>query len=184
MSGYLVAFFSVVGGLFAAAVGDMVSEEVRDRLDHVPEAILKLAASRLDASKRVAIYDGEWLPELTYILRGDEARPVSRVYHGTRFALGILLTARRIARDLHRAAPFAESQSKPFRTVAHAEQPESDDNHHSEELTGSATVLRMMVGAQLRRLREAAGITADKAGYAIRAWNSSPAPSTWTNDWT
>jgi transcriptional regulator with XRE-family HTH domain len=138
----------------------------------VPEAILKLAASRLDASKRAAIYGDEWLPELTYILRGDEARPVSRVYHGVRFALGILLTARRIARDLNRAAPFMESQSQSFRTAALAEQPESDDNHHSAEPQGSATMLRMMVGAQLRRLREAAGITAENAGYAIRASRS------------
>jgi transcriptional regulator with XRE-family HTH domain len=35
-----------------------------------------------------------------------------------------------------------------------------------------ATVLRMMLGSQLRRLREAAGITPDQAGYAIRASRS------------
>jgi hypothetical protein len=34
------------------------------------------------------------------------------------------------------------------------------------------TVLRMMVGNQLRRLREAAGDTPDKAGYEIRASRS------------
>jgi hypothetical protein len=45
------------------------------------------------------------MPELTYILQGDEARPVTRLYHGTRFALGILVTARRITRNLNRVAP-------------------------------------------------------------------------------
>jgi len=35
-----------------------------------------------------------------------------------------------------------------------------------------ATVLRMMLGGQLRRLREAAGITPDRAGYEIRASRS------------
>jgi uncharacterized protein DUF5753/helix-turn-helix protein len=35
-----------------------------------------------------------------------------------------------------------------------------------------ATVLRMMLGAQLRRFREAAEITPDRAGYAIRASRS------------
>jgi Domain of unknown function (DUF5753)/Helix-turn-helix domain len=35
-----------------------------------------------------------------------------------------------------------------------------------------ATVLRMMLGAQLRRFREAADITPDRAGYAIRASRS------------
>jgi hypothetical protein len=35
-----------------------------------------------------------------------------------------------------------------------------------------ATVLRMMLGAQLRRFREAAGVAPDRAGYAIRASRS------------
>jgi transcriptional regulator with XRE-family HTH domain len=35
-----------------------------------------------------------------------------------------------------------------------------------------STVLRMMLGTQLRRLREAAGVTPDQAGYAIRASRS------------
>lgn len=34
------------------------------------------------------------------------------------------------------------------------------------------TVLRMLLGGQLRRMREAAGITPDRAGYAIRASRS------------
>jgi hypothetical protein len=103
VSGYLVAVLSILGSLLAAAIGDAVSEEIRDRLDHLPHAILRLAAARLSAAERAASYDGEWLPELTYILKGNEARPVSRLYHGTRFALGILVTARRITRALRRA---------------------------------------------------------------------------------
>ena len=35
-----------------------------------------------------------------------------------------------------------------------------------------ATVLRMLLGSQLRRLREAAGVTPDEAGYEIRASRS------------
>jgi len=49
VNGYLLALLGVAGGLFAAAIGDMVSEEIRDRLDHLPHAILRLAACRLDA---------------------------------------------------------------------------------------------------------------------------------------
>ena len=41
-----------------------------------------------------------------------------------------------------------------------------------EEPAGEATVPRMLLGAQLRRLREAADITAEKAGYEIRASRS------------
>jgi hypothetical protein len=66
VSGYLLALCGVACGLLAAAIGDMVSEEIRDRLDHLPHAILRLAARRLDAPERAAIYDGEWLPELIY----------------------------------------------------------------------------------------------------------------------
>lgn len=110
MNGYLLALTGVACGLLAAAIGDMASEEIRDRLDHLPHAILRLAARRLDRSERAAIYDSDWLPELIYILKGDEARPVTRVYHGVRFALGILITARRIARDLQRTAPLVESR--------------------------------------------------------------------------
>jgi len=100
----IAVLLGVLGGVasFAAmaAIGDMVSEEVRDRLDHLPHAILRLAARRLDPGLREDVYDDEWMPELTYILKGDEARPITRLYHGTRFALGILAAARRIARRL------------------------------------------------------------------------------------
>jgi len=41
-----------------------------------------------------------------------------------------------------------------------------------EESQAEATVLRMLLGAQLRRLREAVGISAEKAGYEIRASRS------------
>lgn len=43
MSGLLWAFLGVLGGFGLTAVGDMVSEEVRNRLDHLPHAILRLA---------------------------------------------------------------------------------------------------------------------------------------------
>ncbi|HEX3513090.1 MAG TPA: helix-turn-helix transcriptional regulator [Trebonia sp.] len=41
-----------------------------------------------------------------------------------------------------------------------------------EEPSADATVLRMLLGAQLRRLRETAGVSAEKAGYEIRSSRS------------
>jgi len=41
-----------------------------------------------------------------------------------------------------------------------------------DESSVDATVLRILLGSQLRRLREAAGITPDRAGYEIRASRS------------
>ena len=48
------------------------------------------------------------------------------------------------------------------------ETPDADQDEPAAE----ATVLRMLLGAQLRRLREGAGISAEKAGYEIRASRS------------
>jgi transcriptional regulator with XRE-family HTH domain len=44
-----------------------------------------------------------------------------------------------------------------------------EDDNGLDHLQAGPTVLRMLVGAQLRRLREAAGVSRVDAGYAIRA---------------
>ncbi len=108
MTGFLWAALGVLGGLGMTALGDMVSEEVRDRLDYLPHTILRLAARRLDPAQRVTVYEDEWLPELAYILKGDEARPITRLVHGTRYAVGICFGARRVAGSLHREAPAGQ----------------------------------------------------------------------------
>jgi transcriptional regulator with XRE-family HTH domain len=54
-------------------------------------------------------------------------------------------------------------------TVGPDDQP---PKHGEEDPPAEATVLRMLLGAQLRRLREIAGIPAEKAGYEIRASRS------------
>jgi hypothetical protein len=118
VTGYLWAILVFLGGLAMTALGDMVSEEVRDRLDHLPHAILRLAALRLDPCQRATVYQDEWLPELAYILRGDEARPVTRLVHGTYYALGILAAVGRIGKRLNRPiqaqpSPAAEPPSPP-----------------------------------------------------------------------
>ena len=151
VTGLLWAALGVLGGFGLAAIGDMVSEEVRDRFDHVPHAILRLAVRRLDPAERVPSYDEEWLPELTYILQGDESRPVTRLYHGTRFAVGILLTVRRITRNRHRVAPVAGTARG---ALSLDERPSGNGFFPVRR-----TVRHLVLGAQLRRLREGAGIT-------------------------
>ncbi len=59
----------------------------------------------------------------------------------------------------------------PARTTADAAGSESLSRLLAFHRAGP-TVLRMVVGAQLRRLREASGISASDAGYAIRATHS------------
>jgi hypothetical protein len=102
VTGWLLTVLGVLGAFGMTALGDMLSEEVRDRLDHLPHAILRMAAHWLGATQRITVYEDEWLPELSYILKGDEARPVTRLVHGTMFAIGILLNAALLAHTLHR----------------------------------------------------------------------------------
>lgn len=89
--------------LITAALGDLISEELRGWLDLGPSAILKLAAIQLDPTQRETIYQDEWRPELCYILRGAESRPITRLIRGTTYATGLLISARRIARINERA---------------------------------------------------------------------------------
>jgi len=104
MNGFLCFLWGALGFLAALGTtvfGGMVSQEVRDRLDHLPHAILRLAARRLTPSQRSSIYQDEWIPELTYILQDADARPITRLILGTRFALGILNSTGRISRRLN-----------------------------------------------------------------------------------
>lgn len=105
MNGYLAGFLAVVSGIAVAAAGEFISEEIRDRLDQLPRGILRLAARWLDPGQRATVYRDEWEPELVYILKGAEARPVTRLITGTWYALGILINTRRIVHHLHRPAP-------------------------------------------------------------------------------
>jgi hypothetical protein len=101
MTGYVLAGLVLSGGVVTTVLGELVNEEIRGWLDYLPRAILRLAARRLDPAGKIAIYEDEWLPELTYILRGAEARPISRLVIGTKFSVGLLIAAKRIARHLH-----------------------------------------------------------------------------------
>ena len=96
-----------MSGIAIAAVGELHQQEVGDRLNQSPSPHpSRLAARRLDPGQRATVYRDEWEPELTYILRGTEARPVTRLITGSWYAFfGILVNARRIARHLHRPAP-------------------------------------------------------------------------------
>jgi hypothetical protein len=103
VTGYLWTSLGVLAGLAMNAFRGMVGEEIRDRFDGLPHTVLRLAARRLDPSQRAALYHDDWLPELTYILKRAEARPITRLITGTWFALGILISAVRIARHVLRA---------------------------------------------------------------------------------
>jgi len=100
---------AVLGGfVLSAAVGDLISQEIRGRLDALPRAVLLLAARRLPDELRAEKLT-EWEGELHEILRGAEALPVTRLWRGLRYAAGIVRAAPTIARTL---APQDPSPSR------------------------------------------------------------------------
>jgi hypothetical protein len=105
MTGLAWAILGILTGFLLAAVGDLVSEEIRGWLDRIPHLLLWLAARLTDPAQRQALYRDEWLPELTYALHGAESRPITRLILGIRYSAGILRTTRKISRHLHRTTP-------------------------------------------------------------------------------
>ncbi len=70
-------------------------------------------------------------------------------------------------------AGWGGAQLRRVGVVVDAQQPEEHLGELSAvESSGGPTVLRMLLGTQLRRFREAAGITPERAGYEIRASRS------------
>jgi hypothetical protein len=96
------AFLSLVSAVLVATLGELVSDEIRARMDRVPFAVLAAAARRLPADQQADLHKQAWLPELHHILRGDQAKPITRLIHGTRYAVGLWLAAPAIGRELER----------------------------------------------------------------------------------
>jgi hypothetical protein len=99
---------TVLAAMTGAILGDLVSEEIRARLDRLPQALVSLAARRLPLDVREDLSE-DWSVELNEILRGAEALPITRLYRGTRYALGRAHTAASIGRDV--TAPTANEPS-------------------------------------------------------------------------
>jgi hypothetical protein len=96
----LLYVFSFIVAVLIAAIGELVSDEIRARLDRMPLALLAAAARRLPPEQRDELYGQAWLPELRHILQGDEATPITRLIHGVRYALRLWLSAPQIGREL------------------------------------------------------------------------------------
>jgi len=91
-----------IGLIALSTLGDLVSEEIRGWLDLLPYGILRFAAAiHLDPFQYVTIYEDEWMPELAYILKGAESRPITRIVSGLYFSISLLVSRAGIpARDI------------------------------------------------------------------------------------
>lgn len=179
MTGFLWTILGFVGGLALTVLGDMVSDEVRARLDHLPHTILRVAARRLSPDDRGTLYEDEWLPELSYILTGDETQPVTRLFHGTCFALGALIAAFRIVSDLNRSATTQPDEppqaieldfSAPWRSLAPASDGRVLSPHRITRSAFRAVIVTAydghcaITGSKIRPALEAAHIRPVSAG--------------------
>lgn len=94
-----VALVFIAATLLAALSG-LIGDEVRGWLELAPRGLLRVAAMRLPVDRREAIYGEEWLPELLFIVRKVEGRPITRLVLGTWFAASMIRSAGRVARTL------------------------------------------------------------------------------------
>jgi hypothetical protein len=99
MSVWLIAALTGLGGLFLGVCSDMISEEMRGRLDRLPQALVRMAARRLPEEIRDDMAR-EWLAELHEVLHGAEAVPITRLFKGVGYGGGVLLSAPKFGKEL------------------------------------------------------------------------------------
>jgi DNA-binding transcriptional MerR regulator len=78
---------------------EMWQEEIRTRLSLLPNALTRLATLRLPEEIREDFAD-EWQAELAFVLRDTDGLPLTRLFRGTRYAMGLVRSAGGIAREL------------------------------------------------------------------------------------
>lgn len=95
----LTAVAIAITSLAIVTLGDLVSEEVRARLDQIPLTLLRLAVRRLPERLREE-FGQDWWAELDHILHRAQLYPVTRFIVGIRFSASLLFKAPSVAREL------------------------------------------------------------------------------------
>ena len=72
-----------------------------------PLGILWLAALRLPADLRQAVYREEWRPDLIQHLQEPDSRPITRLYFGTKYAIGLVYGASKVSANSTASASLA-----------------------------------------------------------------------------
>jgi hypothetical protein len=102
MSAFVWLVSGVVGGVVMATITDLLSEEMRARLDRLPQALVWVAVRRLPAHAREDMRR-EWVGELHEYLHGHHAVPVTRLVKGSWFALSLIWGSKKVAQGLPEA---------------------------------------------------------------------------------
>lgn len=96
MNGILLVISGIVVSLLGVTVGDLVSEEIRGRLDRFPYLLVRVAVRRLP-SEMQSSRELEWAGELDGILRDRHRFPIGRLVAGCYFGFGLIASAPRVA---------------------------------------------------------------------------------------
>jgi hypothetical protein len=96
----MLAIVLGIPALLIAVLLDLVKGELRERIERMPYALLRLARLLVPIDLRESLHDEEWLPELQHILDASEGLPLTRLLRGIRYALGLIRGARAVAREL------------------------------------------------------------------------------------
>ena len=83
------------------AFADMCKEEMRTRLELLPQALLRLAIWQLPPQVRDDQGE-EWRGQLAHILKASDGMPLTKLIRGTHYAASMILPARSIGRELSR----------------------------------------------------------------------------------
>jgi hypothetical protein len=94
----LAAAVSFIVLLLGKVSLDLMSKELQGQAEQLPHRILRLAARRLPSALRTQ-YSEDWEAELDHILKRHDARPITRLLLGFRFAASLLRGARRLRAD-------------------------------------------------------------------------------------
>jgi hypothetical protein len=99
MTGILLAVTIAAAGLLGSLLSGLVTDELRARLDRFPHALIRMAARRLPEVQRED-WQEEWARELTEILEGTDALPLTRFLRGLDYGVGLALRSGAVAREL------------------------------------------------------------------------------------
>jgi hypothetical protein len=120
---------------------------LRGWLDLAPRAVLRLAAVQLRAGQRKKILEEVWIPDLMYVLRGKESRPITRLIRGMWFAVGLLIS---ILRGRYSYQPGSNTKATPAT---------NEDVKQARESWQSSRMATPGSGGWQRRARGARGAT-------------------------
>ncbi|MBG0818286.1 hypothetical protein [Planomonospora sp. ID82291] len=88
--GALLFIVTTVVAVLCTTCSDLIKQEAATRLERLPLWLLHRAARDLPADIRDEVLDEQWIPDLLHVCRDADGMPLTRVWKGARFAIGLM----------------------------------------------------------------------------------------------